>query len=92
MPRALSGYTYLGYIKKDKEINQQETATRDQKLEDTVQSHFQTKNDGQKSGNEQKLRPQQALLEKPIPSQASSNPKPSGIASVDPQDEVLAVE
>ena len=32
LPRALSGYTYLGYIKQDKEINQQETATRDQKL------------------------------------------------------------
>ena len=32
LPRTLSGYTYLGYIKQDKEINQQETATRDQKL------------------------------------------------------------
>ena len=89
LPRALSGYTYLGYIKQDKEINQQETATRDQKLEDTVQPHFQTKNDGQKSGDEQKAQSPTSPAEKPIPSQDSSNPKPSGIASVDPQDEVL---
>ena len=90
LPRALSGYTYLGYIKQDKEINQQETATRDQKLEDTVQPHFQTKNDGQKSGDGQKAQSPTSPAEKPIPSQDSSNPKPSGIASVDPQDEVLA--
>ena len=90
LPRALSGYTYLGYIKQDKELNQQETATRDQKLEDTVQPHFQTKNDGQKLGDEQKAQSPTSPAEKPIPSQDSSNPKPSGIASVDPQDEVLA--
>ena len=90
LPRVLSGYTYLGYIKQDKEINQQETATRAQKLEDTVQPHFQTKNDGQKSGDEQKAQSPTSPAEKPIPSQDSSNPKPSGIASVDPQDEVLA--
>ena len=89
LPRTLSGYTYLGYIKQDKELNQQETATRDQKLEDTVQPHFQTKNDGQKSGDEQKAQSPTSPAEKPIPSQDSSNPKPSGIASVDPQDEVL---
>ena len=90
LPRTLSGYTYLGYIKQDKELNQQETATRDQKLEDTVQPHFQTNNDGQKSGDEQKAQSPTSPAEKPIPSQDSSNPKPSGIASVDPQDEVLA--
>ena len=90
LPRALSDYTYLGYIKQDKEINQQETATRDQKLEDTVQPHFQTKNDGQKLGDEQKAQSPTSPAEKPIPSQDSSNPKPFGIASVDPQDEVLA--
>ena len=89
LPRALSGYTYLGYIKQDKEINQQETATRDQKLEDTVQPHFQTKNDGQKSGDGQKAQSPTSPAEKPIPSQDSSNPKLSGISSVDPQDEVL---
>ena len=89
LPRTLSGYTYLGYIKQDKELNQQETATRDQKLEDTVQPHFQTKNDGQKSGDEQKAQSPTSPAEKPIPSQDSSNPKPSGVASVDPQDEVL---
>ena len=90
LPRALSGYTYLGYIKQDKELNQQETATRDQKLDYTVQPHFQTNNDGQKSGDEQKAQSPTSPAEKPIPSQDSSNPKPSGIASVDPQDEVLA--
>ena len=90
LPRALSGYIYLGYIKQDKELNQQETATRDQKLEDTVHPHFQTNNDGQKSGEEQKAQFPASPAEKPIPSQDSSNPKPSGIASVDPQDEVLA--
>ena len=89
LPRALSGYTYLGYIKQDKELNQQETATRDQKLEDTVHPHVQTNNDGQKSGNEQKAQSPTSPAEKPIPSQDSSNPKPSGIASVAPQDELL---
>ena len=90
LPRALSGYTYLGYIKQDKELNQQETATRDQKLDYTVQPHFQTNNDGQKSGDEQKAQSPTSPAENPIPSRDSSNPKPSGIASVDPQDEVLA--
>ena len=90
LPRTLSGYTYLGYIKQDKELNQQETATRDQKLDYTVQPHFQTNNDGQKLGDEQKAQSPTSPAEKPIPSQDSSNPKPSGIASVDPQDEVLA--
>ena len=90
LPRALSGYTYLGYIKQYKELNQQETATRDQKLDYTVQPHFQTNNDGQKSGDEQKAQSPTSPAEKPIPSRDSSNPKPSGIASVDPQDEVLA--
>ena len=84
LPRALSGYTYLGYIKQDKEINQQETAARDQKLDYTVQPHFQANEGRQKAGDEQKA-PSPI-----IPSQDSSNPKPSGLASVDPQDEVLA--
>ena len=84
LPRALSGYTYLGYIKQDKEINQQETAARDQKLDYTVHPHFQANEGGQKAGDEQKA-PSPI-----IPSQDSSNPKPSGLASVDPQDEVLA--
>ena len=90
LPRALSGYTYLGYIKQDKEINQQETAARDQKLDYTVQPHFQTNEGGQKAGDEQKAPSPTLPAEKPIPSQDSSDPKPSGIASVDPQDEVLA--
>lgn len=54
LPRALSGYTYLGYIKQDKEINQQETAARDQKLDYTVQPHFQANEGGQRAGDEQK--------------------------------------
>ena len=90
LPRALSGYTYLGYIKQDKEINQQETAARDQKFDYTVQPHFQTNEGGQKVGDEQKNPSPTSPAEKPIPSQDSSNQKPSGIASVDPQDEVLA--
>ena len=90
LPRALSGYTYLGYIKQDKEINQQETAARDQKLDYTVQPHFQTNEGGQKVGDEQKAPSPTLPAEKPIPSQDSSNQNPSGIASVDPQDEVLA--
>ena len=90
LPRALSGYTYLGYIKQDKEINQQETAARDQKLDYTVQPHFQANEGGQKAGDEQKAPSPTLPAEKPIPSQDSSDPKPSGIASVDPQDEVLA--
>ena len=84
LPRALSGYTYLGYIKKDKDSSQQETAARDQKLDYTVQPHFQANEGGQKAGDEQKA-------PSPItPSQDSSNQNPSGLASVDPQDEVLA--
>lgn len=90
LPRALSGYTYLGYIKKDKEINLQETAARDQKLDYTVQSHFQTNEGGQKAGDEQKAPSPTLPAEKPIPSQDSSNQNPSGLASVNPQDEVLA--
>ena len=90
LPRALSGYTYLGYIKQDKEINQQETAARDQKLDYTVQPHFQANEGGQRQEMSRKLRLQQAPADKTIPSQDLSNQKPSGIASVDPQDEVLA--
>ena len=90
LPRALSGYTYLGYIKQDKEINQQETAARDQKLNYTIQPHFQANEGGQKAGDEQKAPSPTLPAEKPIPSQDSSNQKPSGLASVDPQDEVLA--
>ena len=84
LPRALSGYTYLGYIKQDKEINQQETAARDQKLDYTVQPHFQANEGGQRAGDEQKA------PSPTIPSQDSSDLKPSGLVSVDPQDEVLA--
>lgn len=84
LPRALSGYTYLGYIKQDKEINQQETVARDQKLDYTVQPHFQTNESGQKAGDEQKA------PSPTIPSQDSSDLKPSGLVSVDSQDEVLA--
>ena len=90
LPRALSGYTYLGYIKQDKEINQQETAARDQKLNYTIQPHFQANEGGQKAGDEQKAPSPTLPADKPIPPQDSSNQKPSGIASVDPQDEVLA--
>ena len=90
LPRALSGYTYLGYIKQDKEINQQETAARDQKLDYTVQPHFQANEGGQKAGDEQKAPSSTSPADKTIPSQDSSNQKPSGLASVDPQDEVLA--
>ena len=90
LPHALSGYTYLGYIKQDKEINQQETAARDQKLDYTVQPHFQANEGGQKAGDEQKAPSSTSPADKTIPSQDSSNQKPSGIASVDPQDEVLA--
>ena len=90
LPRALSGYTYLGYIKQDKEINQQETAARDQKLDYTVQPHFQANEGGQRAGDEQKAPSPTLPAEKPIPSQDSSDLKPSGLASVDPQDEVLA--
>ena len=90
LPRALSGYTYLGYIKQDKEINQQETAARDQILDYTVQPHFQANEGGQKAGDEQKAPSSTSPADKTIPSQDLSNKKPSGIASVDPQDEVLA--
>lgn len=90
LPRTLSGYTYLGYIKQDKDSSLQETAARDQKFDYTVQPHFQTNEGGQKVGDEQKNPSPTSPAEKPIPSQDSSNQKPSGIASVDPQDEVLA--
>ncbi len=90
LPRALSGYTYLGYIKQDKEINQQETSTRDQKLDYTVQPHFQANEGRQKAGDEQKAPSPTSPTDKPIPSQDLSNQKPSALASVDPQDEVLA--
>ena len=92
LPRALSGYTYLGYIKqdKDKDASLQETAARDQKLDYTVQPHFQANEGGQRAGDEQKNPSPTSPADKPIPSQDSSNQKPSGIASVNPQDEVLA--
>ena len=90
LPRTLSGYTYLGYIKQDKDSSLQETAARDQKFDYTVQPHFQTNEGGQKVGDEQKAPSPTSPADKPIPSQDSSNQKPSGIASVDPQDEVLA--
>lgn len=90
LPRALSGYTYLGYIKQDKEINQQETVARDQKLDYTVQPHFQTNEGGQKAGDEQKAPSPTIPAENQTPSQDSSNQNPSGLTSVDPQDEVLA--
>lgn len=90
LPRALSGYTYLGYIKQDKEINQKETPTRDQKLDYTVHPHFQTNEGEQRAGDEQKATSPTLPAENPIPSQDSSDSKPSGLASVDPQDEVLA--
>ena len=90
LPRTLSGYTYLGYIKQDKDASLQETAARDQKLDYTVQPHFQTNEDGQKAGDEQETPSPIIPAEKPIPSQDSSNQNPSGLASVDPQDEVLA--
>ena len=90
LPRTLSGYTYLGYIKQDKDASLQETAARDQKFDYTVQPHFQTNEGGQKVGDEQKAPSPTSPADKPIPSQDSSNQKPSGLASVDPQDEVLA--
>ena len=90
LPRTLSGYTYLGYIKQDKDASLQETAARDQKLDYTVQPRFQTNEGGQKVGDEQKTPSPTSPADKPIPSQDSSNQKPSGISSVDPQDEVLA--
>ena len=90
LPRTLSGYTYLGYIKQDKEINQQETAARDQKLDYTVHPHFQTNEGGQRAGDEQKAPSPTLPTENQTPSQDLSNQNPSGLASVDPQDEVLA--
>lgn len=93
LPRALSGYTYLGYIKQDKDASLQETAARNQKLDYTdytVQPHFQVNEGGQRAGDEQKAPSPTLPAEKPIPSQDSSNQNPSGLASVDPQDEVLA--
>ena len=90
LPRTLSGYTYLGYIKQDKDASLQETAARDQKLDYTVHPHFQANEGGQKAGDEQKNPSPTSPADKTIPSQDLSNQKPSGIASVDPQDEVLA--
>ena len=90
LPRVLSGYTYLGYIKQDKKINQLETVARDQKLDDTVHPHFQSNEGGQNVRDERKNPSPTIPADKPIPSQDSPNQKPSGIASVDPQDEVLA--
>ena len=84
LPRTLSGYTYLGYIKQDKNASLQETAARDQKFDYTVQPHFQANEGGQKVGDEQKA------PSPTIPSQDSSDLNLSGLASVDPQDEVLA--
>ena len=90
LPRVLSGYTYLGYIKQDKKINQLETVARDQKLDDTVHPHFQSNEGGQNVRDERKNPSPTSPADKPIPSQDSPNQKPSGIASVDPHDEVLA--
>ncbi|WP_225742117.1 ZmpA/ZmpB/ZmpC family metallo-endopeptidase [Streptococcus sp. Marseille-Q5112] len=90
LPRVLSGYTYLGYIKQDKKINQLETVARDQKLDDTVHPHFQSNEGGQNVRDERKNPSPTSPADKSIPSQDSPNQKPSGIASVDPHDEVLA--
>ena len=90
LPRVLSGYTYLGYIKQDKKINQLETVARDQKLDDTVHPHFQSNEGGQNVRDERKNSSPTSPADKPIPSKDSPNQKPSGIASVDPHDEVLA--
>ena len=90
LPRVLSGYTYLGYIKQDKKINQLETVARDQKLDDTVHPHFQSNEGGQNVRDERKNPSPTIPADKPIPSKDSPNQKPSGIASVDPHDEVLA--
>ena len=90
LPRVLSGYTYLGYIKQDKKINKLETVARDQKLDDTVHPHFQSNEGGQNVRDERKNPSPTIPADKPIPSKDSPNQKPSGIASVDPHDEVLA--
>ena len=90
LPRVLSGYTYLGYIKQDKKINQLETVARDQKLDDTVHPHFQSNEGGQNVRDERKNPSPTSPADKPIPSKDSPNQKPSGIASVDSHDEVLA--
>lgn len=90
LPRTLSGYTYLGYIKQEKDASLQETAARDQKLDYTVQLHFQANEGGQKAGDEQKATSPTLPAENQTPSQDLSNQNPSGLASVDPQDEVLA--
>ena len=90
LPRVLSGYTYLGYIKQDKEASLQETVARDQKLDDTVHPHFQSNEGGQNVRDERKNPSPTSPADKPIPSKDSPNQKPSGIASVDPHDEVLA--
>jgi len=90
LPLTLSGYTYLGYIKQEKDASLQETVARDQKLDYTVQPHFQANEGGQRAGDEQKAPSPTIPAENQTPSQDSSNQNPSGLASVDPQDEVLA--
>lgn len=90
LPRVLSGYTYLGYIKQDKNGILQETTARGQKLDDTVHSHLQNKEGGQNILDNQKDPSQIRPVEQLIPSRDLSNQKPSGLAGVDPQDEVLA--
>ena len=89
LPRVLSGYTYLGYIKQDKNGSLQETAAIGQKLDHMVNSHLQTKEGGQNTLDNQKAPSQIRPVEQSIPSRDLSNQKPYGIASVDPQDEVL---
>lgn len=89
LPRVLSGYTYLGYIKQDKNGILQETTARGQKLDDTVHSHLQNKEAGQNILDNQKDPSQIRPVEQLIPSRDLSNQKPSGLASVNPQDEVL---
>lgn len=89
LPRVLSGYTYLGYIKQDKNGIFQEITTRGQKLDDTVHSHLQNKEAGQNILDNQKEPSQIRPVEQLIPSRDLSNQKPSGLASVNPQDEVL---
>lgn len=89
LPRVLSGYTYLGYIKQDKNDIFQEITARGQKLDDMVHSHLQNKEGGQNILDNQKDPSQIRPVEQLIPSRDLSNQKPSGLASVNPQDEVL---
>lgn len=89
LPRVLSGYTYLGYIKQDKNGIFQEITARGQKLDDMVHSYLQNKEGGQNILDNQKDPSQIRPVEQLIPSRDLSNQKPSGLASVNPQDEVL---